>query len=80
MIQETVLKLVQQILQKQNRPIDGISIHSNLREINFRSLDFSELCLKYELQVNRELNFDAAMLRRIETVKDVCDFLEKATH
>ena len=48
-----------------------------LREIGFRSLDFSELALRVEDEVGAELNFDAPGLRRIETVGDVLDFLDQ---
>ena len=46
------------------------------RDVNFRSLDFSELALRIEAKIGRELVFDAATMRRIETVKDVLDFFE----
>lgn len=46
-----------------------------LRDIGFRSLDFSELALRVEDEVGRELNFDAPGLREITTVRDVLDFL-----
>ena len=49
------------------------------REANFRSLDFSEVALRIETQIGRELVFDAATMRRIETVKDVLDFFEAVT-
>ena len=49
-----------------------------LREAGFRSLDFSELALRLETAAGRELNFDAAPLRRIATVGDVLEFFEKA--
>ena len=37
------------------------------REIGFRSLDFSELALRVEDEIDRELNFDAPGLRRVAT-------------
>ena len=49
------------------------------RAVNFRSLDFSEAALRIELRIGRELTFDAASMRKIETVKDVLDFFEEAT-
>ncbi|TCS65313.1 hypothetical protein [Primorskyibacter sedentarius] len=49
------------------------------RDANFRSLDFSEVALRIETKLGRELTFDAAAMRNIETVKDVLDFFEKAT-
>lgn len=50
---------------------------TDLREIGFRSLDFSELALRVEDAVGHELNFDAPGLRQITTVGDVLDFLEQ---
>jgi acyl carrier protein len=46
-----------------------------LAEIGFRSLDFSELALRVEDEVDAELNFEAAGLRQITTVADVLDLL-----
>jgi len=46
-----------------------------LRDIGFRSLDFSELALRVEDAIGRELNFDAPELRSISTVADVLDLL-----
>jgi len=50
-----------------------------IRQANFRSLDFSETALRIETRLERELTFDAAAMRRIETVRDVLDFFEAAT-
>jgi acyl carrier protein len=50
---------------------------AELRQLGFRSLDFSELALRVEDELGTELNFDAARLRRIATVGDVLDFLEQ---
>lgn len=50
---------------------------TDLREIGFRSLDFSELALRVEDETGDELNFDAPGLRQITTVGDVLDFLEQ---
>ena len=49
---------------------------ANLRDIGFRSLDFSELALRVEEEIGRELNFDAVGLRNITTVGDVLDLIE----
>ena len=46
-----------------------------LRDIGFRSLDFSELALRVEDEIGRELNFDAPELRSIATIGDVLDLL-----
>lgn len=48
-----------------------------LRQIGFRSLDFSELALRVEDELGEELNFDAPGLRRVDTVSDVLDFVEQ---
>ena len=48
---------------------------AELRGIGFRSLDFSELALRVEDEIDEELNFDAAGLRQITTVGDVLDLL-----
>jgi acyl carrier protein len=50
---------------------------TDLRELGFRSLDFSELALRVEDELGTELNFDAPGLRSIETVGDVLDFLDQ---
>lgn len=48
-----------------------------LRDIGFRSLDFSELALRVEDEIDRELNFDAPGLRSVVTVGDVLDLIER---
>ena len=57
--------------QGKTLPDDG----ARLADIGFRSLDFSELALRAEDELGRELNFDAPALRRIQTVGDVQEFL-----
>jgi acyl carrier protein len=49
-----------------------------LREIGFRSLDLSELALRLEDRLGRELNFRASEVRRIETVDDLLGFFDAA--
>ena len=51
-----------------------------MQEIGFRSLDFSELALRVERSVDRELSFNAASLRQIRTLRDVLDFLSEAAN
>jgi acyl carrier protein len=51
-----------------------------LRQIGFRSLDFSELALRVEAEAGRDLNFDASVLRNIRTVDDVLNFLVKSSN
>ena len=64
------------------RTADEHSAHSflllkvqHLRDIGFRSLDFSELALRVEDEIDEELNFEAAGLRQIATVGDVLNLL-----
>jgi len=49
--------------------------NARLGDIGFRSLDFSELALRVEDEIDDELNFGAAGLRQINTVADVLDLL-----
>ncbi|MGA8115884.1 MAG: acyl carrier protein [Actinocatenispora sp.] len=66
--------LMAQVLAGQGKTLpddDG----ADLRDVGFRSLDFSELALRVEDEIDRELNFDAPGLRNIRTVGDVLDFL-----
>lgn len=78
MTRSEILDLMNMVLAKRSRAaITGET--QTTREANFRSLDFSEVALRIETRVGRELAFDAASMRRIETVKDVLDFFEAAT-
>ncbi|MCO4761990.1 MAG: hypothetical protein KC502_10835 [Myxococcales bacterium] len=63
--------------KKGREPITGETVST--RSVNFRSLDFSEVALRIEAKLGRELTFDAAAMRNIDTVKDVLDFFENAT-
>lgn len=68
--------LMSEVLRNQGKALPpGDS--TDLREVGFRSLDFSELALRVEDEVGRELNFDAPALRQIATVGDVLDFLQQ---
>jgi acyl carrier protein len=73
---EQVRDLMSQVLIVQGKvlPADDTS---DLREIGFRSLDFSELALRVEDEIGAELNFDAPGLREIRTVGDVLDFMQE---
>ena len=73
-----ILELLNSILIRQGKP----SVENEaalLRDVGFRSLDFSELALRVERAIGRELNFDAALMRSIATVNDVLNFLENAS-
>jgi len=72
-----VLELMRQIGERQGRKLD-VREEAVLRDIGFRSLDFSELALRIEQTVGHELNFDAGRLRGIQTVADVLDFFRDA--
>lgn len=80
MTRPQIIETILFILRKQGREFEELADGVTLREIGFRSLDFSELCLRVEEEIGRELNFAAAALRRIETVGDVCDFVELASN
>lgn len=78
MTRSDILALMNTVLAKRGRAaVTGEA--QTVREANFRSLDFSEVALRIETSIGRELAFDAASMRRIETVKDVLDFFEDAT-
>lgn len=73
---EQVRTMMGEVLAAQGKQLpeqDG----ADLRELGFRSLDFSELALRVEDELGTELNFDAPELRRIDTVGDVLDFIEQ---
>ena len=66
--------LMAEVLQAQGKSLPAEE-SADLQEIGFRSLDFSELALRVEDEIDEELNFDAAGLRQITTVADVLDLL-----
>lgn len=70
MRRERVRELMARLLQ-----VQGIELpddeDTQLSAINFKSLEFSELALRIEDDLDRELNFEAMTLRRIQTVGDV---------
>ena len=65
-------------LLRRRRLNPGYQPDTTLRDIGFRSLDFSELALRIEERIGRELNFDAAILRNVRTAEDVFRFFEIA--
>lgn len=78
MQREQVLELMKQISKRQGHNPVFIE-NASLRDIGFRSLDFSELALRVEQSIGQELNFDAGRLRGIQTVADVLDFFRDVT-
>lgn len=73
---EHVRGMMAEVLTAQGKQLPGDD-STDLDEIGFRSLDFSELALRVEDELGEELNFDAPGLRQIRTVSDVLDFLEQ---
>ncbi|TCO47624.1 acyl carrier protein [Kribbella antiqua] len=73
---DKVRELMGEVMKAQGRTLPSDDA-ADLREIGFRSLDFSELALRVEDELGDELNFDAPGLRRITTVGDVLDFIEQ---
>ena len=71
--------LMNHIMSKRGR-LQLLDEAQTTRDAGFRSLDFSETALRIEMKIGRDLSFDAASMRRIETVKDVLDFFEDAVH
>lgn len=78
MTRSDILDLMNTVLAKRGRAAITDEAQT-VRDANFRSLDFSEVALRIETAIDRELAFDAASMRRIETVKDVLDFFVDAT-
>lgn len=73
---DAVRSMMAEVLRKQDKELPE-SDEASLDEIGFRSLDFSELALKVEDELDEELNFDAPGLRSIRTVGDVLDFIDE---
>jgi acyl carrier protein len=73
-----ILNIMNMIMTKKGRA-EITDESQNTREVNFRSLDFSETALRIEFKIGSELSFEAASMRKIETIKDVLDFFEEAT-
>ncbi len=71
---EQLRALMAEVLEAQGKSLPTEE-SADLQEIGFRSLDFSELALRVEDEIDEELNFDAAGLRQITTVADVLDLL-----
>lgn len=78
MNQEEIIRIIEQILERQGKLNFKITSDFSLKDISFRSLDFSELCLRVEDEINKELKFEAADLRKITTVQEVTDFIINA--
>lgn len=77
MERDEVRALMDEILERQGKGPTAAE-NESLRDLGFRSLDFSELALRVEDEIERELNFDAPTLRGIATVGEVLDFFDQA--
>ncbi|SDL11354.1 acyl carrier protein [Tessaracoccus oleiagri] len=73
---DQVKEMMAEVMRRQNKVLPE-SEETPLDEIGFRSLDFSELALRVEDELDEELNFDAPGLRSIRTVGDVLDFIDE---
>lgn len=71
-----VRTMMASVLEKQGKQLPEDDT-ATLDEIGFRSLDFSELALKVEDELDEELNFDAPGLRSVRTVGDVLDLMDQ---
>jgi acyl carrier protein len=78
MNKESLREVMNGILKRKGLP-EVKDDAEDLRAVGFRSLDFSEMALRVEKEAGRELNFDAALMRSIQTVADVLHFFENAT-
>ena len=66
-------------LRKSTLTVTATDADLPLREVGFRSLDFSEVALRLEDELGYELNFEASTMRRIGTIRDVIDFFVEAS-
>lgn len=73
---DQVREMMADVLQAQGKQLPADD-DARLDTIGFRSLDFSELALRVEDELDTELNFDAPGLRSIETVGDVLTFIDQ---
>lgn len=71
---EQVRDLMAEVLSAQGKALPDDDAAA-LNDIGFRSLDFSELALRVEDEIDEELNFDAAGLRQVNSVGDVLDLV-----
>jgi acyl carrier protein len=78
MNKESLREIMNGILKRKGLPEASVDAEE-LRAVGFRSLDFSEMALRVEKEAGRELNFDAALMRSIQTVGDVLSFFEHVT-
>jgi len=73
----TIRQMMQELLQRQGKSLPADE-GARLQEVGFRSLDFAELALRVETKTGGSLQFETGVLRTIQTVRDVLDFMERA--
>lgn len=73
---DQVRTMMAEVMAKQGKELPADD-DAALDAIGFRSLDFSEVALKVEDELDTELNFDAPGLRSIRTVGDVLDLIDQ---
>jgi len=78
MDRQRVLDTINMVLRNKGREAASDD-ETPMREAGLRSLDFSEVALRLEDVLGRELNFEASAMRRITTIRDVVDFFVHAS-
>jgi len=78
MDRQRVLDTINMVLRNKGRGAASDD-ETPMREAGLRSLDFSEVALRLEDMLGRELNFEASTMRRITTIRDVIDFFVHAS-
>jgi len=73
-----VRRMMEELLKRQGKSLPSGDA-ALLRDVGFRSLDFAELALRVEMQTGNALQFETGVLRSIQTVGDVLDFMERVT-
>lgn len=80
MNQSEILSILNVVLEKRGKSPISAQSNENLREYGFRSMDFSEVALRVEEALGKEIVFDASILRKIESFQDVLEFFRTVTN
>lgn len=75
---DVVIAMMREILVRQGKVTCELTPSVVLRDAGFRSLDFSELVLRVEGLVGREVDLSGLSLRQTRTVGDLVSFFECA--
>ena len=73
-----IMDVINTVLKNQGRQ-EVSNEEVELISAGFRSLDFAEAAVRIEECLGCELNFGAAAVRQIRTVKDIIDFFVDST-